>query len=133
LRHILLDTHIWAWSLTARHRLSTRLLTTFDEAETISISAITLYEVGQKARLGKWPEMEPLVSGLVDLATRQGARLVNISPDICVAAAALDWVHRDPFDRLIAATAMTEKLTLLSVDSAFDQLASRPNWPGRVW
>lgn len=104
-----------------------------EQAETVSISVITLYEVGQKARLGKWPAMEPLVSHLVAIADRQGARLSIISPDISVLAAGFDWLHRDPFDRLIAATAILEGIVLVSADDKFDDLEMLPGWPGRIW
>lgn len=48
-------------------------------------------------------------------------------------AARLDWAHRDPFDRFIAATAITERLTLVSADAAFDDLRGMPGWCGRIW
>lgn len=131
--HILLDTHVWAWALTARRKLSAPAVVALQTADTISISVITLYEIGQKARLGKWPEMAPKVATLVDIVNNQGGRLVDISPEISLAAAAFDWPHRDPFDRLIAATAIARQLTLISADTVFDNLANEPNWPGRIW
>jgi PIN domain nuclease of toxin-antitoxin system len=133
LSHILLDTHTWAWSLTAPRQLSPRALAAMEQAETVSISAITLYEVGQKVRLGKWPEMVPLVPSLVAVADSQDARLLSISAEIGVLASAFEWAHRDPFDRLIAATAISEGMVLVSADEKFDDLMSERNWPGRVW
>lgn len=133
MNHILLDTHTWAWSLTAPGHLSRPALQAIEQAETVSLSAITLYEVGQKVRLGKWPAMVPLVSRLVAIADAQHARLLGVSPDISVLAAGFDWAHRDPFDRLIAATALAENIVLVSADDTFDDLARMPGWPGRVW
>ena len=133
LSHILLDTHTWAWALTATQRLSPKALAAIERAETVSISAITLYEVGQKARLGKWPVMAELVPQLVSIAARQEARLVSVTPDITVLAAGFDWSHRDPFDRLIAATAILLGGLLVSADETFDELAEIPDWPGRLW
>jgi PIN domain nuclease of toxin-antitoxin system len=102
-------------------------------AETISVSTITLYEIGQKVRLGKWPEMAPKVTTLIEIVRSQGGRLLNVSPEISLAAAALDWSHRDPFDRLIAATAIVHNLTLVSADTVFDDLVEHQAWSGRVW
>jgi PIN domain nuclease of toxin-antitoxin system len=104
-----------------------------EEAETVSISAISLFEIGQKVRLGKWPEMEPFLSKLIGLAHEQGGRLVETSAEASLLAATLDWAHRDPFDRFIAATAITRELPLISADTAFDALAPEPSWPGRYW
>lgn len=133
MKHILLDTHTWTWSLTADARLSVIATEAIERAETVSISAISLFEIGQKVRLGKWPEMEPFLPRLVGLADEQGGRLVEVSAEASLLAATLEWAHRDPFDRFIAATAITRGLTLVSADTAFDALVSEPSWPGRVW
>lgn len=132
LSHVLLDTHVWAWSLTAKQRLSTAAIAAIDAAETVSISAISLYEIGQKVRLGKWPEMAPSVLALTGIAQRQGLHMLDVSPQICLNAAVLRWDHRDPFDRIIGVTAQMESLVLVSADAAFDEL-SMFGWTGRVW
>ncbi|WP_312794653.1 type II toxin-antitoxin system VapC family toxin [Tianweitania sp.] len=131
--HILLDTHAWAWSLTADARLSTAAFAAMEQADTVSISAISLFEIGQKVRLGKWPEMQPFLGSLARLADQQGGRFVDVSPEASLLASTLDWAHRDPFDRIIGATAMTRGLTLISADTAFDGLAAEPKWLGRIW
>ncbi|MDR0273773.1 MAG: type II toxin-antitoxin system VapC family toxin [Burkholderiaceae bacterium] len=133
MRHILLDTHAWVWSLTGDARLSIPAAAAMKQAEAVFVSAISLFEIGQKVRLGKWPEMEPFLDRLVALADEQGVRLVELSPQASLLAAALQWQHRDPFDRIIGATAITRGLALVSADPAFDGLAHVPRWPGRLW
>jgi PIN domain nuclease of toxin-antitoxin system len=54
---LLLDTRVWAWSLTNDRRISDRARAEMIEAQTILVSAISFFEIAQKARLGKWPEM----------------------------------------------------------------------------
>ncbi len=114
-------------------RLSSAATAAMEQAETVSISAISLFEIGQKVRLGKWPEMEPFLNRLIALADEQGGRLLELSPDASLLAATLEWAHRDPFDRIIGATAITKGLTLISADTVFDALSDDPKWPGRVW
>lgn len=133
LSHVLLDTHTWVWTLSGDARLSTLAVNTIDDAETVSISAISFYEIGQKVRLGKWPEMEPHVLSLIELATQQGCRLLPVSPAISLASAMMEWPHRDPFDRMIGATALGEGLVLISADVVFDDFVSTPEWKGRIW
>lgn len=133
MKHVLLDTHAWAWSLTADARLSAAATVAMEQAETVSISAISLFEIGQKVRLGKWPEMEPFLPQLIGLAHEQGGRILETSAEASLLAATLEWAHRDPFDRFIAATAITRGLILISADPAFDGLATEPSWPGRLW
>lgn len=133
MKHVLLDTHAWAWSLTADARLSAAAIASMEQAETVSISAISLFEVGQKVRSGKWPEMAPFLDRLIPLAEEQGGRLLEISPKASLLAATLAWEHRDPFDRIIAATAITRGLVLISTDEAFKALAGTAKWPGLLW
>jgi len=133
MKHVLLDTHAWTWSMTDDARLSAAAVVTMEQAEAVFVSAISLFEIGQKVRLGKWPEMKPFVDKLIALADEQGARLVEVSPQASLLAATLAWEHRDPFDRIIAATAITRGLALVSADPVFDDLATAPGWPGRVW
>lgn len=119
--------------MTADARLTQAAIAVIEQAETVSISAISLFEIGQKVRLGKWPEMAPFLGRLITLADEQGGRLVELSSAASLLAATLDWPHRDPFDRIIGATAITKGLTLISADAVFDTLTGEPKWPGRVW
>ena len=51
-----------------------------------------------------------------------------LTPAIALRASLLDWPHRDPFDRLIAATAEAMDARLVSRDPAFDGLPVRRVW-----
>ena len=93
---VLLDTHAWAWTLSGDARLSTRATEAIEAAETVSVSAISLYEIGQKVRLGKWPEMVAHHLKLIDIADEQGVRLLPVSALASLAAADFGWPHRDP-------------------------------------
>jgi PIN domain nuclease of toxin-antitoxin system len=132
-KQVLLDTHAWAWSLTGDARLSAAALAAVTQAETVFVSAISLFEIGQKVRLGRWPQMQPLLPELLDLLAEQGGRLLPLSPKAGLLAATLEWEHRDPFDRLIGATAIAQGVPLICADSVFDALADTPRWPGRIW
>jgi PIN domain nuclease of toxin-antitoxin system len=114
-------------------RLSLKAIEEIKAAEVVCISAISLYEIGQKVRLGKWPEMVDHFPNLIQIAEQQGGRLLPLSPDVTSLASVIDWEHRDPFDRLIGTTAILEGLVLISADPVFDQLSNTGHWPGRVW
>ncbi|ANK86557.1 MULTISPECIES: type II toxin-antitoxin system VapC family toxin [Rhizobium] len=130
---LLLDTHAWAWSLTGDKRLSAKAIALIEKAETILVSPISLFEIGQKVRVGKWPEMQPFVGRLPDLLQEQGAIAAALTPDVCLAAAMMDWAHRDPFDRFLAATAMENGIPIISADTIFDELAGNQLWIARFW
>lgn len=122
---ILLDTHAWAWSLTGDNRLSRPALAAIAQSTTVCVSAVSFFEIAQKVRLGKWPEMAPHVSALPGLLAEQGGIALPLDPAIAIAAGLMDWPHRDPFDRLLAATAQHHNLPIISTDTVFDRMVQR--------
>ena len=129
MKPVLLDTNAFAMVLTDDARLPVRAKDAILQASSTSVSAITFYEIGQKVRLGKWDAMTPFVERLVDIASEDGFDLISVNPMIALAATLLEWSHRDPFDRMIAATTISEGLHLVSSDEAFDQLEGMT----RIW
>lgn len=128
---VLLDTHAWAWMLTNDPKLSRTALAAAEAADAVRLSPISFFEISQKVRTGKWPEMEPWLDRLADLAAGQGILTAPLSPGVGVLAGHLEWSHRDPFDRIIAATALLTGATLLSADTMFDTLGN--GGLQRVW
>lgn len=119
---VLLDTHVWAWSLVAPKRVTANAKRDIADAGSVFVSPVSIYEIGQKARLGKWPEMLPYLARLPDLLVEEGGVCARVEPNICLAAATLDWPHRDPFDRILAATALHHRAPIVSADTVFDTL-----------
>jgi PIN domain nuclease of toxin-antitoxin system len=76
-------------------------------------------------RLGKWPEMARYVERLPELLASQRAIATSLEPDDCLMAGTMDWPHRDPFDRLLAASALRRRIPIVSADAAFDALLTR--------
>ena len=122
---VLLDTHAWAWSLAGDDRLSPRALAAIQEADTVFVSPITFFEIAQKVRLGKWPEMAAFIDRLPSLLQSQGGVVAAFGPQTCLEAGLMGWAHRDLFDRLLAATARQDKHLLVSADAAFDGIVTR--------
>ena len=88
----------------------------------VSLSPISFFEIGQKVRVGKWPELEPFVDELPASWEEQGGRVAALTPQIWLKGAILEWAHRDPFDRLLAASALELRVPLVSADAVFDLL-----------
>ena len=125
MKAVLLDTHSWAWSLAGDPRLSAVALEAMEAAQNVLVSPITFFEIAQKVQLGKWPEMEPFINRLPALLAEQGGGIAALEPEICIAAGIMPWVHRDPFDRLLAASATHYSLPIVSADSIFDGVVTR--------
>ena len=109
-------------------RLSAEARAALEKADAVRVSAISFFEIGQKVRIGKWPEMELGVDELGDLLTQQGGLPATLTPEIALLAAKLDWSHRDPFDRMIAALALQEGVAVVSSDVAFDAVGVERVW-----
>ena len=122
---VLLDTHAWAWSLAGDDRLSSRALAAIQDADNVFVSPITFFEIAQKVRLGKWPEMVTFIDQLPSLLQSQGGVVAAFGPQTCLDAGMMDWAHRDPFDRLLAATARQSNHLLVSANTAFDGIVTR--------
>lgn len=115
---LLLDTHTLAWWLEDSPRLSRRLAEMLGDTEhEVFVSAVSAYEVALKHRLGKWPEVGPLVSGFEEIVLEQGFSLLTIAAKHATRAALYEVEHRDPFDRMLAAQAELEGLALATNDT----------------
>ena len=97
------------------------------------VATCSIHEITQKHRLGKWPEVSGIVERLPHLLRAQGGAVAPYTATMAMLSGGMDWAHRDPFDRMIAATAVEMTCPVISMDSAFDEIAGRFGWCGRVW
>lgn len=130
---VLIDTHVLAWSMIDPSRLSYAALTAFRGAAEILVPPCALHEITLKVRSGKWNEMAPHADRLDGLCLSQGFGFAPYTARMAMAAGSLEWAHRDPFDRMIGATALDLGCPLVSRDDAFDGLDGFPGWQGRIW
>ncbi|MDE0695440.1 MAG: type II toxin-antitoxin system VapC family toxin [Boseongicola sp.] len=124
----LLDTNAFSMALTDDPRLPERAQDRMREADRLAVSVISLYEIGLKVRLAKWPEMAAYVGSLEQRADSDGYDLIPLTAAACLDASMLDWDHRNPFDRMIAAVARLESLPVISSDQAFDKIGVERHW-----
>jgi len=120
----LLDTHTLLWALTAPERLGPRSSSVIaDPASRLTVSAVSAWEIATKNRIGKLPQADALVGGYERHLDRLGVERLAIDETHALLAGSMQWDHRDPFDRMLAAQAMVESLTLITDDAAFAGLA----------
>lgn len=122
-RQLLLDTHAYIWALSAPDRLSTAARTALRPSGVpVLVSAATTWEMAIKHRSGRWPQVEVLLHQHEQMLDRLGARALDITAADGLRAGGLSWSHADPFDRMLAAQALTTGATLISRDAAFAEL-----------
>ncbi len=116
----LLDTHVTLWALTDPTRLGPRAREVIENRSSrLVVSAVSAWEIATKHRLGKLPQADVLVGAYSKHLDRLGVTRLSMSEDHALLAGRLEWDHRDPFDRMLAAQAMVESLVLLTSDPAF--------------
>lgn len=117
---LLLDTHIWIWSLSNLKRLNKRTITALQSSQNeLWLSPISIWEflvLVQKGRLIL--KMEPK-AWLIEAMKRAPMKEAPLSYEIAVESRFIDLPHQDPVDRFLAATAKILDLTLVTADERF--------------
>jgi PIN domain nuclease of toxin-antitoxin system len=119
----LLDTHTFLWAVRGSAKLSHTAARTIESMDSqVFVSAVSAYEIMNKYRIGKLPEFEDVAKNYFDFLERLDVTPLPINTRHAHYAGEFEREHRDPFDRLLAAQAFTENLTIITNDPAFDTL-----------
>jgi len=116
---LLLDTHALLWWLAGDAQLSVSARAAIEQASSVHVSAVSIWEVSIKTQLGKLPQGELLLAELPLVLERQGFISLPIVARDGHMAGLLPSHHRDPFDRMLAAQSLRLGLPLVSNDPAF--------------
>ena len=123
---ILLDSHAVYWWTIGSDRLSAKArLLIEDKANVVLVSAVSFYELDNKMRLKKL-DLKP--QELRAAVTASGLQTLAISDLHAELAAAFDWEHRDPWDRILAAQTRLEHCAFVSTDVVFDAVLHERIW-----
>jgi PIN domain nuclease of toxin-antitoxin system len=110
---LLLDTHLVLWAMQDSKRLSSAARKQIRSADANYVSAASLWEIAIKASLGKLSVDSELLEQQLDVA---GFQPLPITWQHTVQVHKLPMHHRDPFDRMLVAQAVSEPLRLLTHD-----------------
>jgi PIN domain nuclease of toxin-antitoxin system len=126
---LLLDTHALVWIIIEPEKLSQRATSLFfDRDYEIFLSIVSIWEIQIKVQLGKLHFDLPLSELIERQQQVNDLQLLSITTEHIYALEKLPNHHRDPFDRLLIAQAMTEQMPLLSVDAVFDRYPIERWW-----
>ncbi len=125
---ILIDTHVLYWWIKEPQRLSAVARGWTERAgfgqATLLISTVTLWELEYKRRAGKLPLATPVRDAWPILKRMPGVEWVTPDAADWLLAAELEWTHRDPSDRMIAAIALNRQVPVLTKDERFHDPSS---------
>ena len=125
----LLDTHTLLWIALFPELLSGRVRELIeDRTNTLLTSSISAFEIATKVRIGKLPEGAVLEAEYTEFLSKLGIGAAPLTTAIALRAGRLAHEHRDPFDRILCATALVENIDLLSKDAALDSFGVRRIW-----
>ena len=112
----LLDTHALIWYLEESAELSQKATAIIDNPNMeVCVCAVSLWEIAIKMNLGKL-SLKLTLEELLDCVKTRSFRIIKIEDAHLLSLLTLPYIHKDPFDRLLIATALVENLTIITID-----------------
>lgn len=126
---VLLDTHALLWWLNDNEALppTARRVIGRDGNEVL-VSAASAWEIATKVRLGRLESGADLARDFIGYLDSEQFAQLPISVDHATRAGLLPGPHKDPFDRMLVAQALTENVPIVSNDTALDLYGVRRIW-----
>lgn len=125
----LLDTHAFLWFINGDSQLSVKARELIEEfSDPAVLSVASLWEIAIKVSSGKLNMAEPFDILIPQQMTVNRIRALDILLPHLTEVVQLPFHHRDPFDRLLIAQAIVEKIPIVSRDKAFDAYGVTRLW-----
>lgn len=115
--NLLLDTHVAVWALASPTQLAEPIRDLIAKpANVVFVSAASVWEIAIKHSLGRRDAPPFSASAAIGHFRAAGFMLLDVTPEHAAAVEKLPDLHGDPFDRLLAAQAISEPLRLVTHD-----------------
>jgi PIN domain nuclease of toxin-antitoxin system len=116
MRKILIDTHVFLWYAFVPEKLKKEHLKVISDEKTIVyVSVASLFEINIKRGISKLSFQEPLK----EIIEVYGFKLLSIEYPHLEKLREIDFMHKDPFDKMIIAQAISEDMEIMSYDGQF--------------
>ena len=116
---VLLDTCALLWLGNGDAALSHEALQEIENADTVYVSPVSLWEVSNKCRQGKLVLSKPVREWFDKVCARHGLTTLPLTAEIMILAGELPEHHKDPADRMIIAAALDAGLQVVTADHNF--------------
>jgi PIN domain nuclease of toxin-antitoxin system len=125
----LIDTHTLIWAVDDPSQLGPQARTELQEpTNELLLSAGSIWELAIKVGLNKLVLSMPYREWMAQAISDLGLGILPITVEYADVQAGLPLHHRDPFDRLLVAQALTEHVPIVSVDTIFDAYSVQRLW-----
>ena len=114
---LLIDTHAALWLFNEHENLPSAVKEhLLDEANELYISIASAWEIAIKHSLGKLREFSGGVKRFLFAVRKSAIEIITVLPQYVETVEELPYIHRDPFDRIIIATAICEDMSIVTTD-----------------
>lgn len=110
---LLLDTHVFIWCIRNDSKLTKAVRSKILSADEVYVSSASIWEAAIKIKLKK---LNADIELMMEVITESGFSELPITARHAAAVLKLPDIHRDPFDRILIAQAISEPLTFLTAD-----------------
>jgi PIN domain nuclease of toxin-antitoxin system len=120
-KNLLIDTQSFIWFVDDDPKLLNSVRAVMEDGKnSLFISIASLWEIVIKSSLGKlnlkWP-----VPQIIQGVSKNGFTILQIKPEHLITLHRLEYIHKDPFDRIIISQAITENMQVISTDEIFSR------------
>ena len=124
----LLDTHTFLWFVNDSEEIPEALYNLLESDVDLLLSVASLWEIAIKLNIGKLTLPKQYAEFMSEQIKINDIEILPISLEHLNLLSTLSLHHKYPFDRLIITMALTENLTVISKDSAFDSYGIKIIW-----
>ncbi len=124
----ILDTHAFLWALAGDARMSRHARDIFSGPTDLSLSIASIWEILIKVQSGKLPFPRPAGPYVLRKLAENRIECLPISIDHLLALERLPMHHRDPFDRILIAQCLEDKLPIVTSDPWFSHYPVEVIW-----
>jgi PIN domain nuclease of toxin-antitoxin system len=126
--NLLIDTHSLIWFLNGDEKLSLKSREAIESQVNLKfVSIASIWEIAIKISLGRF-SFDKGFKEFLGLLDDNGFGIIPITVDHALTVSTLKFIHRDPFDRLIVAQAMTDNMTVVTKDEEIKKYEVKTLW-----
>jgi PIN domain nuclease of toxin-antitoxin system len=125
---LLLDTHSLIWFLNGEEKLSDKAKSVIEDPSNSKIGSIaTVWEIAIKISLDKM-RLQKGFKYFLDMVEDNGFDILPITFEHTIELSTLEFIHRDPFDRLLIAQCIADNLTIVTKDENIKRYNIKTIW-----
>jgi len=125
---LLLDTHSLIWFLNGDEKLSIRAKSAIEDPKNSKIVSIaSIWEIAIKISLGKF-KFSKGFKHFLDMVEDNGFEILPITFEHAIELSTLEFIHRDPFDRLLISQSIADKLLIVTKDDNIKRYKIETIW-----